>query len=391
MKFLKEVSFVSISILVLFTSFFYLNNVFMQVFSIFLFTYIASDIYEMFSLFMTNKVKHNYKYFWIYLSIRALRLPIKILFWIIAFIIEFNLLATHITSFNQYHDVVDNLYHYSLIFIITWSLFRFSNRFKEYVVNEFKNKTSKIKDDAEKTFQNKYKTTTIDASFKVLNVTIFIMALIAVIQKMGFPLSGLLAFGGMSGIIVGMGARDLLSNLFGGIMVYFNRPFDIGDWICSPDREIEGIVEDIGWFVTKVRKFDRRPLYLPNAVFTTISVENPSRMSHRRIKETFRVSINDFDKITQITRNIKLMLQEHNGIDDKETLIVNLDHIKESYLEIMVYCFTKTILWENYHSIKQDVFLRIGKIVSDSGTSIALNKQDIIITRPKNFDKNEEL
>jgi MscS family membrane protein len=69
-------------------------------------------------------------------------------------------------------------------------------------------------------------------------------------------------------------------------MIYLDRPFAVGDWIRSPDRDIEGTVEDIGWRLTRIRTFDSRPLYVPNSAFTSIAVENPSRMEHRRIYET---------------------------------------------------------------------------------------------------------
>ena len=72
-----------------------------------------------------------------------------------------------------------------------------------------------------------------------------------------------------------------------------DRPFTIGDWVRSPDRSIEGTVEDIGWRVTRIRTFDQRPLYVPNAVFSQIAIENPSRMLNRRIYELFGLRYED--------------------------------------------------------------------------------------------------
>ena len=76
----------------------------------------------------------------------------------------------------------------------------------------------------------------------------------------------------MAVIAIGFAAKDLLSNFFGGLFIYLDRPFAVGDWIRSPDREIEGTVEQIGWRVTRIRTFDKRPLYIPNSVFSQISV-----------------------------------------------------------------------------------------------------------------------
>jgi len=65
-------------------------------------------------------------------------------------------------------------------------------------------------------------------------------------QTLGFSIAGALTFGGIGGIAIGFAAKDMLSNFFGGLMIYLDRPFKTGDWIRSPDREIEGVVEEIG-------------------------------------------------------------------------------------------------------------------------------------------------
>jgi hypothetical protein len=91
--------------------------------------------------------------------------------------------------------------------------------------------------------------------------------------------------GGIGVVALGFAAKDMFANLFGGRMIYLDRPFSVGGWIRSRDREIEGTVEPIGWRLTLIRTFDQRPLYLPNAVFTTIAVQNLSRMTNRRSDE----------------------------------------------------------------------------------------------------------
>ena len=142
-------------------------------------------------------------------------------------------------------------------------------------------------------------------------------------------------------------------------MIYLDRPFTIGDWIRSPDREIEGTVESIGWRLTVVRTFDKRPLYIPNSVFTTLTVENPSRMSNRRIKETIGIRYQDANKMGEIVAEVKSMLEQHDEIDATQTLIVNFNAYSSSSLDFFVYTFTKTTNWIRYHEIKQDVMLRI--------------------------------
>lgn len=118
-------------------------------------------------------------------------------------------------------------------------------------------------------------------------------------------------------------------------MIYLDRPFSVGDWIRSPDQEIEGTVEDIGWRLTRIRTFDKRPLYIPNSVFANIAVENPSRMTHRRIFETLGIRYTDINKMNTIVDAVKSMLTEHPEIDSKQTLIVNFDKFSPSSVDFL--------------------------------------------------------
>ena len=92
--------------------------------------------------------------------------------------------------------------------------------------------------------------TTVRAVGKLLRAAVIITAVLIAMQLFGYSISGLLAFGGIGGIAMGFAAKDLLANFFGGLMIYLDRPFSVGDWVRSPDKEIEGTVEDIGWRLT---------------------------------------------------------------------------------------------------------------------------------------------
>ncbi|WP_148863217.1 mechanosensitive ion channel family protein [Marinobacter fonticola] len=213
--------------------------------------------------------------------------------------------------------------------------------------------------------------TTVMAVSKLARAVVFITAALIIMQSLGYSISGVLAFGGVGGIAIGFAAKDLLANFFGGLMVYMDRPFKVGDWIRSPDQEIEGTVEHIGWRLTTIRTFDKRPLYVPNAVFTQISVENPSRMTNRRIDETIGIRYLDVSEMSSIVHDIRTMLETHEEIDSEQTLIVNFLKFNDSSLDIMIYTFTKTVEWVKYHAIKQDVLLQISEIINSYGAEVA--------------------
>lgn len=212
---------------------------------------------------------------------------------------------------------------------------------------------------------------TVDAISKLIRISIIITSVLVMLQTLGFSVSGVLAFGGIGGIAIGFAAKDLLSNFFGGLMIYMDRPFKAGDWIRSNDRDIEGTVEHIGWRLTRIRTFDKRPLYVPNSVFATIAVENPSRMTHRRIYETIGIRYEDSDKMDVIVNDVKKMLQAHSEIDTKATMIVNFVSFSASSIDFFVYTFTKTTDWVYFHEVKQDVLLKILAIIDQHGAETA--------------------
>jgi MscS family membrane protein len=212
---------------------------------------------------------------------------------------------------------------------------------------------------------------------KLVKAAVIITAILALMQHFGFSISGVLAFGGVGGIAIGFAAKDLLSNFFGGLMIYMDRQFSVGDWIRSPDKEIEGTVEYIGWRITRIRTFDMRPLYVPNATFTSISVENPSRMHNRRFYETFGLRYQDQDKVQAITVAVKEMLLAHTAIDTKQTLMVNVNTFNAHSVDFFVYTFTKTTAWAEFHEIKQELLGLIGNIVAQHGADFAFPTQTI--------------
>lgn len=220
---------------------------------------------------------------------------------------------------------------------------------------------------------------TIRATLRLVRISLGIVVMLMILQSLGVSVSGLLAFGGIGGIAVGFAARDLLANFLGGLSIYLDRPFTVGDWIRSPDREIEGTVEDIGWRMTRIRTFDQRPLYIPNSIFASVAVENPSRMNNRRIYETVGIRYDDVAVMGNIVANVKAMLESHEAIDLNRTLMVNFVSCGPSSLDFFIYTFTKTTDWATFHGIKQDVLLRVLAIIADEGAEVAFPTRTLLL------------
>lgn len=232
--------------------------------------------------------------------------------------------------------------------------------------------------------------TTVSALSQLVRICLVVVIVLVFMQTMGISISALLAFGGIGGIALGFAAKDSLANFLGGLMIFMDRPFSVGDWISSPDRKIEGTVDHIGWRLTRIITFDKRPLYVPNGVFSVISLENPSRMTNRRIKTQIGLRYEDAGKIKIILSDIEAMLKSHPDIATDRTLMVNLIAFADSSLNFLVYTFTKTTHWQTFQSIQQDVFLKIIEIVHKHGADFAFPTQTLDVPGHISFTTNQK-
>lgn len=334
----------------------------LQIFLVVLFTLTLRLVENAFYNRLHKRFKET-KNFWDETLLEALHRPLGLLIWLLGISLAADIAASAAERAVIF-KIVDPTRKIGVLLLVVWFLLRFIKKGAEnYIESHDKGKG--------------VDKTTVHAVSQLLKVSVLITGTLVGMQMFNLPISGLLAFGGIGGAAVAFAARDLLANFFGGLMIYLDRPFSVGDWIRSPDRNIEGTVEYIGWRLTRIRTFDKRPLYIPNGIFSTISVENPSRMKNRRIKTNIGLRYDDATKIDMILKDIETMLREHEEIDTKQTLMVNLIEFGASSLNFMIYTFTKTTNWVKFQAIQQDVFLKAIAIIEKHGAECAFPTQTV--------------
>lgn len=327
-------------------------QVFIVVFAALLANYFARRFFDRLEQRFAGTKNH-----WDDLFLEAARTPVGMFIWAQGLFWALDIVRVH--SEVDLFDAVDPARRITVIVLLTWFVVRFISGMEVRLTQPGM-------------MRKPMDLTTAKAISKLLKAAAIITAMLVLLQSLGFSVSGVLAFGGIGGIAIGFAARDLLANFFGALMLYFDRPFAVGDWVRSPDREIEGTVEDIGWRLTRIRTFDQRPLYVPNSIFANIAVENPSRMFNRRINETIGIRYSDADKMNVIISRVHQYLLEHPELEtEKRTLIVNFNRYAASSLDFFIYTFTKTTGWVEFHRIKQEVLLRIFEIIREEGADIA--------------------
>lgn len=242
--------------------------------------------------------------------------------------------------------------------------------------------------------QRKYSKELVLLLVKTLKGIVFLIALTFILSHLGINITAILSTLGIGGLAFAMAAKDSLSNFFGGLNIMIDRIFKMGDWIKVDN--VEGTVVEIGLRSTTVRTFDNALITMPNSLVSTASVLNWNRRSvGRRIKMHIGVTYeSNMQDIRQALEDIKQMLADHPEIASpkekhvssqarhkflseedlhgvKSTQLVFLDRYNDFSIDILIYCFSKTVSWEKWLEVKQDVLFKIADILENNNLSFA--------------------
>ncbi|MDA7817582.1 mechanosensitive ion channel family protein [Sulfurimonas sp.] len=237
----------------------------------------------------------------------------------------------------------------------------------------------------------------INVSMKLLNFFIWIVGGLVILHILGVELTAVISGLGIGGLAVALASKDSLANFFGTLSILFSDVFSQGDWIEVDGKE--GTVVEIGLRVTKLRTFDNALIAIPNAVLANKDVKNYNKRTlGRRIKMNIGIKYDSKkEDIKTAVEEIYKMLDQHSGIatvntkfdyaqhakkarvihskDDQEgvkkTLLVYLDSFGDSSINILVYCFSKTVLWREWLEVKQDVMFQIMEILEKNSLEFA--------------------
>lgn len=285
--------------------------------------------------------------------IPAMTGPIGAMVYIVGFF-----LSVSILSLSPNMDVVIlRIFQASTMTVLFWGLLRMVDVFAEVLVD-----VAKQKDMGVYHFIPLIKKTT--------RIFLIVIAVVLVVQNLGYSVGSLLAGMGIGGLALALAAQQSLANFFGSVSIVADRPFKVGDWIQIGDR-VDGDVEEIGLRSTKVRTWAKSQLTIPNKVLADEIIENWSRMPKRRVKQYVGVTYSTSpENMEGLVEDIRQLLREDEGIH-QDFILVNFTDFGESALQILVYYFTSTTAWLEHMDIRQRINLKLMKAVEARGSSIA--------------------
>ena len=307
-----------------------------------------------------------------------LRRPIKIL--VVFFGLDMSTQALlHKTNLIGYISESAFVVH---TFILSWIFLKIINLIVSIQIEKFKQKEFVMRKEL------------FNLVVHIVKAITFVVASIIILTHFGISISAILSTLGIGGLAFALAAKDTLSNLFGGVSLMVDDVFSLNDWVKIGDSE--GTVASIGLRSTTIRTFDNALITIPNSQVSTVDVMNWNRrMVGRRIKMWVGVTYeSDMGNIRQSIEDIRTMLREHSGIanpkntkklskratrfyDDanvegiKNTQLVFLDRYNEYSIDILIYCFSKTVKWDDWLAVKEDVLYKIAEILKNNNVEFA--------------------
>ena len=218
---------------------------------------------------------------------------------------------------------------------------------------------------------------------KSLKILIFILGLAAVLELWGIKIGPIIAGLGLFGVAVALGAQDLFKNLISGIMILMEKRFTVGDVILV-SGEVEGVVEQIGFRSTLVRRFDSTPVMVPNYKFAEQSVTNYTRRHHRRIRWLigleYRTTI---DQLKKIRDEINTLIEKDDNFakNQNASFYVRIDSFSDSSIDMLVQTFTVTNDWAEFLKIKETLAVKIIEIVENNEAGFAFPSQSLYVEK----------
>jgi MscS family membrane protein len=204
---------------------------------------------------------------------------------------------------------------------------------------------------------------------KIIKLVVIIIAILIILTEFDVKVQSLLAGLGISGIAFALAAQDTLKNIFGGVIIYMDSPFNIGDIIII--NTIEGIVEDIGLRSTKLRTFDKGLVSMPNAAFTDGTVHNYSRRGSRRQRFNVGVTYSTSPyKMKKIIEGIKNLLISETYVENTG-IIVRFEKFGGSSLDILVNYYVTKLDYNEFMEVVEIVNLNIMELFQNEEVEFA--------------------
>ena len=250
--------------------------------------------------------------------------------------------------------------------------------FAKALASSFTTKSSLIKK-IRKSWKNDVEDSMLEFALKVARVIIYLIAIFIVFAILQINLSGLVAGLGIGGIIVTLAAQDTAKNIFGGVVLFIDKPFNVGDWIQTPNYE--GTVEDMTFRTTRIRNFENSVVNIPNSTIADSAIINWSKMEKRRYKFSLSFPLDTTaEQMEMISNKIREMLMNEPQVIDDD-IIISFENITDNGLSLLVYMFVVPTGYNDYIMLKDKINKKIINILHNLGVELSYPSTSVYIEK----------
>ncbi len=219
---------------------------------------------------------------------------------------------------------------------------------------------------------------------KTVKVLMAILAFVAMLQTLGFNVTGLVAGLGVGGLAVALAAQKTLENLFGGVTLSADQPVRVGDFCRFGDKV--GTIEDVGLRSTRIRTLDRTLVTIPNAEFSQMQIENFAARDRIRLHLMIGLRYETTpDQLRHVLTQLRKLLLAHPKVHPDPARIRFFGFGAYS-LDLEVFAYVLTQDYSEFLAVREDIMLRMMDIVAESGTGFAFPSQTLYLGRDDGLD-----
>lgn len=220
---------------------------------------------------------------------------------------------------------------------------------------------------------------TMNAILRITKIAIYVLAGFMVISELGYNISGFITGLGLSSVVITLAAQDTAKSLIGGLAIFLDKPFKVGDYIKVD--QYEGTVEEIRFRTTSIRTLENTVLHVANSEMSVSAIINYSEMEKRRYYSKLVLEFGTSLKKVELVKNkINSMLMQMDEIE-KETIMINFQDISDNGMDLVVIAYINRTNYAEYLDIKEEINYRIMEILENERVEMAYNTQTMYLKR----------
>ncbi|MEO9476686.1 MAG: mechanosensitive ion channel family protein [Cyclobacteriaceae bacterium] len=210
---------------------------------------------------------------------------------------------------------------------------------------------------------------------KTLKTFVVVIGTLFILSNLNIDIIPLLTGLSIGGLAFALAAQDTIKNFFGSLMIFIDKPFQIGDWITS--GEIDGTVEEVGFRSSRIRTFRNSLMYVPNGKMADSTIDNHGLRQYRRFYTQIAVTYDTpTDLIETFVEGLRKIVENHPDTR-KDYYNIYFNDMASFSLNIMFYIFFEVPDWSAELKARHEVLIEIMKLASKLGINFAFPTQTL--------------